>query len=526
MDDHEKFLPTNNSPHSRIAISRFLSTMRELQQSRVAGLLGYAVPNVLSKAIRSRIWEDPHNGVKPNIGPTTWMDGLRGCAALVVYNYHFLFAFTDSTAIGFGVKGQHHSIMELPFVRLLYDGATCVNVFFVIAGYVCSARALQLMTQATASPSGNGQEKVLSSLSCSVFRRFARLYLPVMCMMFITTMSAYLGLFEGLRSMIAQKDIYFRPQFTEPSVRRCPTLLGQLHFWLQEFYNLSDVWRVGPFYPEHDPHLWTIGFEARMSMHLYIALVGLAKCKPRIRLGALIALALVYTNWNRWEGPLFFLGAALAQYNALQRPSGGDARPDAATAPDELPGSPTAAAATGSGATKSAATTRRVLRTALYILALYLMSYPISGWKKPAPGFVWINKLIPAFYSRKEKFPKSVGVLLFVTMLQTSRNHIASSTPSLWHRLFTCRFARYLGQHMFALYLVHGTVLHIVGYGIPHLVWAVTGKDGAVGWLTGVVVGWAGGLVLCLVCAELFTRQVDARCASFIKKLEKVCMEA
>ncbi|KAK5064576.1 hypothetical protein LTR84_000409 [Exophiala bonariae] len=520
MDHHDKPSVATNNPHWRITTSQLLSTVRDLRGSRVTGILESAVPTALSKSIRSRILEDPisSSGLKTNIGPTTWMDGLRGCAALVVFNYHFLFAFTDSTAVGFGVNEQHHSIIELPFIRLLYDGATCVNIFFVIAGYVCSAKALQLMTTAPSNSSGNRHEKVLSSLSCSVFRRFARLYLPVMCMMFITTVSAYAGLFEGLRDMIAQKDVNFRPQFTEPSVRQCATLTQQLHFWLQELYKLSDVWRVGPFYPEHDPHLWTIGYEARMSMHLYIALVGLAKCKPRVRLGFLIALALLYTIWNRWEGPLFFLGAALAQYDALKHASGAVRLDPSPT--DLLPGSPST---TQSSCKPSSA--GRILRRAAYTFALYLMSYPISGFKKPAPGFTWMNNLIPAFYSRKEKFPKSIGVLLFVFLLQTSRNHIASPTPSFWHRLFTCRFARYLGQHMFALYLVHGTVLHIVGYGIPHFVWGFTGKDGAAGWLAGVVVGWVCSLVLCLFFAEVFTRQVDGRCASVIRRLENFCMQ-
>lgn len=82
-----------------------------------------------------------------------------------------------------------------------------------------------------------------------------------------------------------------------------------------------------------------------------------------------------------------------------------------------------------------------------------------SGWMKPAPGFSWISGVIPAFNSRKEKFLKSIGVLLFVFvfLLHTSRNPIGSPTPSFWHRLFTCQFARYSGKHMFALYTVSCT---------------------------------------------------------------------
>jgi hypothetical protein len=63
----------------------------------------------------------------------------QGVRRSLFFNYHFLITCTDSTAIEFGVNEQHRSVVELPFIRLLDDGTTCDNIFFVIAG-VCLPR--------------------------------------------------------------------------------------------------------------------------------------------------------------------------------------------------------------------------------------------------------------------------------------------------------------------------------------------------------------------------------------------------
>lgn len=81
-----------------------------------------------------------------------------------------------------------------------------------------------------------------------------------------------------------------------------------------------------------------------------------------------------------------------------------------------------------------------------------------------------------------------------------------------------------MAKNMFALYLVHGPVLHVVGYGLPHAVWGVIGKGTGWEWYAGIVVGWAVSLVLCVGVADVFTREVDGRCAGFVKWLDGGCV--
>lgn len=447
--------------------------------------------------------------------PQIWIDGLRGCAALMVFNFHFFDAFSENVVIGYGHDANHKSLLSLPLPRLLCHGGVAVCLFFIPAGYVCSTKPVRLMTE-------NKSEKLMHSLARSVFRRTLRLYLPVACMSLITALAAYVGLFEYSRPLFDDRKHSFPGHLSEAQLAQYPTLKAQLTFWLQELWELLNVFKPGPFYPAHDNHLWSVQYEFRGIMHLYIALVGLARVRPWIRIACLVLISAVYLSWDRWEGPLFFLGATMAQLDVLR----------------SLQGSTLLVSRHYPSTSSWKATCMRYTRLLCYALCFYLMSYPIANYKFPAPGYRWVNELIPSFYTRKEKFPASIGSLLFFFLMCISGSRAASTTPNLIHHALTSQPARYLGHNMFAIYLVHGPLLHLVGYAIPHIVWRVVPRYSDIGFITGVTTGWLGGmyqanllsqmsltdmgiaLMLTLLTADFFTREIDARCARFIEWLE------
>lgn len=449
-----------------------------------------------------------------SISTTAYLDGLRGLAALIVINYHFLFAFTDIPQIGYGYDDKHKSFWALPGVRLIYDGAACVNIFFSISGYVCSYGALRLMTEIATSSDEHEKllksRKLATSMAGSVFRRLFRLYLPTLAMSFIITICAYFGMFESVRPYLDQRKLYFphSSKFSEPQLKRFPTLYGQLAFWANDIWPMLDVFASGPVYPQHDNHFWTIPYEFRLSMHLYVALLALSWCKPLARMVCLIILSIAYFFLNHWEGPLFFLGAALAQCNILTKAKVQSRLPQREPKSEE------------DRSLTRPKHSRNLLRSFAYVFAIYLMCYPNANGKFPSTGYSHINSLIPTFYKRKEKLPKSVGVLLLLYLLSTSSNHIHAPRPSVLHRLLTCQPLRYLGKHMFSLYLVHGTIFHAVGYGLPHLWWKWFPSQTPTGYFLGVFFGWVWSVVLCLVIANVFTRTIDAKCVKFTKWLE------
>ena len=150
---------------------------------------------------------------------------------------------------------------------------------------------------------------------------------------------------------------------------------------------------------------------------------------------------------------------------------------------------------------------------------MYLMSYPVSEFKNPSPGYAWINAFIPSGYAHREnKFPKSVGVLILLYLLKDGAK---GGKPGLWRSSLESDIELYLGRISFALYLVHATILHAVGYAIPHWVWAwIGGSESMNQWMIGIAVGWTASMVLCLYFADQFHREIELRCVRFVKWLE------
>jgi peptidoglycan/LPS O-acetylase OafA/YrhL len=83
------------------------------------------------------------------------------------------------------------SLFLVPILRIIHSGRFMVVIFFVISGYVLSYRGLQLAREGKT-------EKLLESLSSSVFRRWLRLHLPVTVSTFIAFLLARGGYWINL----------------------------------------------------------------------------------------------------------------------------------------------------------------------------------------------------------------------------------------------------------------------------------------------------------------------------------------
>lgn len=329
------------------------------------------------------------------------------------------------------------------------------------------------------------------------------------------------------------KDVrkkWFAGVSEEINPRRMDTLSKQLRYWIWDLAILSNLWKNDPQNIEHDPHYWTIAYEYRASLQVYAALLLLARCKPLFRLVALCAIAVLFAFWGRIEGPLFFFGAAAAQWDVIKEAS---SEQEKELGGKTLLGYPVKHDSWGleSGSlpawiqARSTSGLRRSLssisRTVLYAIAIYFMAYPKDGFGLPSYGYTWVNSWIPIWYWHREfRFPKTIGTLLLLNLLRTGGDR-----PGYWHQALTSDFAQYCGKVMFAFYLVHGTVLHAIGYAVPWWTWnLIGGNAGNVQWFIGIFAGWSFSLALSFWAADIFHREVESRCVSVTKWIEAKCV--
>lgn len=136
-------------------------------------------------------------------------------------------------------------------------------------------------------------------------------------------------------------------------------------------------------------------------MHLFIALVALAGCKVSARICVLLFLGYVYVAWfGHWDSICFFYGAVLAQMDILrQRKALPKDEGDDESGIEHLSPGPACTLATYSRTVSRYV--RRLfasssIRKTLYLLALYLMSFPPRGVKHPSLLYKdLVNPLIP-----------------------------------------------------------------------------------------------------------------------------------
>ncbi|MEK7594251.1 MAG: acyltransferase [Patescibacteria group bacterium] len=97
----------------------------------------------------------------------SYLDGLRGTAALIVVFHHITLWFYPAMAIGLQANAHSPSevgLYKLP-INILWNGNFAVCIFFVLSGFVLSYKFL-----------ATGDANVLTS---GAFRRYPRLVIPV-----------------------------------------------------------------------------------------------------------------------------------------------------------------------------------------------------------------------------------------------------------------------------------------------------------------------------------------------------------
>ena len=380
-----------------------------------------AMKSATLRGLRHLLWPKRTSGAdgaapKP-LRPTAYLDGLRGFAALLVYvHHHQLWAHTlkQMTAFenSFGYEGKFH-LATLPLIRNFFTGGhMAVAIFYVISGYVLSVKPLSLIH-------AGEHLKLFDNLASAFFRRWFRLYIPLIVTTFVYVTSWHV--FNVWNPLCEAKG----------------TLGEELWNWYIEFKNFSFLYKEGWMWVTFNTHLWSIPMEMRGSVITFIACTALARATPKARL--LCLAGMVYYFLYVVDGyycALFMMGMLLCDLDLLA------ARPGAYF-PRWL---------------RLLEPYKTFVFYHVFLVGMYFGGVPSESQKmdqlRANPGWYWLSYLKPqAVFDYKWFFLFWAGTMV-----------VASVPRIAWlRRFFEWRFCQFLGRISFALYLVHGPILNIIG---------------------------------------------------------------
>lgn len=206
----------------------FLVIMAAIRTAPWRGFLRFFIPSFLQGP-------EARAKLRPTrVHPTAYLDGMRGVAALFVFFCHYGYK-SYTTGTGYGARGGFYHFWRLPLIRLWYQGSPGVAIFFVISGYALSFRPLKLMR------SGKTLE-FYQALNSTLFRRYARLFIPTAVSTFIIMMLLQLGVYEWTREF--SHDRKYLHNVTEYHLRLMP-------FWTQVWHWVKQMWYFTEHYQWH-----------------------------------------------------------------------------------------------------------------------------------------------------------------------------------------------------------------------------------------------------------------------------------
>lgn len=410
------------------------------------------------------------------IHSTSYLNGIRGIAAFLVFIRHFSVPWQSHVDYGYGEKG-HFEFLRLPFLRILYAGPL-VPVLLVLSGYVMSLKPLKTIRNGSLG-------KLLATLSRSVFSRAMRLFLPPIVSTFAVMIAVRLDLFFSPETVPGRK-----PQHPV----KLPTIWNQLIDWTQ-FVSMEltnpFTWNMdSPL--KYGQHLWTIPVTFRGSLVVLLVLLGLSSVRSLHRICLVFALTLYCFCMARWELSLFLGGIIMCEISLIQQ----EQQYSMESINDSIERT------NGCKRTNPNSWKYRILRAFCLMGALYLGSFPRynNGEGTCVVGY----QLLCSFTADYRYWDALAGLGILGVLLFGEE----------YHMIFNTTFPQYLSTISFSFYIIHEPFLQIVGFPILQLVWKVVGDETWLMYQVGFSIGMLITGLLLLWAAELFARFVEQPCGN------------
>ena len=452
----------------RKVTARLLLTFRHQSSSFIDGQWYYTPSDLLPA------WSTISTAQPPKLHSTSWLDGLRGVAALIVFFHHASQIWLPGLRPGWGSSPEAHHLFQLPVLRIFYSGGAMVSIFFVISGYVLSSKPLRLALE-------GHQQELLDNLVSSTFRRGPRLFLPCVVSTFCTAILAMTGAFvdEGVARHYP----------------RAETMFAQLGSWIHE-----TLWFVNPVEggTGFESNLWTIPTEFQGSLMIFLCALGLSRCRSSIRLGFLGCFILYWLWFGYWALVLFLSGMVLAELRNGQSLK--------TQIFDESIKRPVDS------------WQRRTVFGVLGFVALFLLSMPeYDEAVRESLGYSTLSTtLTPESWGNHwgpGRWWPCLSSIMLVTLIDFA------GPESILQRPFTGRFPQYLGQISFSLYLCHGVVLYTMGLRIVRCFLKVIGDTTNFRYGCSLLLGATIVIPLLFWISDIFTAVVDRGAVLLSRKM-------
>ncbi|PGH06382.1 transcription initiation factor TFIID subunit 11 [Blastomyces parvus] len=413
-----------------------------------------------------------------------WLDGLRGIASVLVILTHLARAWDYDLFLPQNGEDIPPRWLQLPILRIPWQGRIGVTIFAFLTGYVCALKPLKLAR------SGN-YTAAFSTISKSAFRRPPRLILPATIAMVIAWTVAQLGGFT-VGNRADSEWIRFASPVVEDSIFK--EIVRLFHVFLS-------TWTNG--HMDYDDHQWALLPLLKGSMIIYVVLCGTMYMQYRFRM---LVYTIMFLYFWQHPGPdtetfgqQFFVGMFLSDLANDQ---------------------------SFQSYVSSLTWSRRIFCWTVALVGLFFASFP---GERPefAPWSRFLLSIGRAIFPNNVNLGKrfsALGLDLIILAI-----YLSPTTKSILSK----RLFLFLGRNSFAVYLCHGTLLRValtwMIYGISGQPWEpTTNEAGEVvnpPWLPRggpLVFAVAIPVWFCIVyvVAHLWTTHVDSFCARLTHRLE------
>lgn len=406
----------------------------------------------------------------PKKSSTSYLNGIRGVACLIVFSNHVTDRFYGSNyqrPYGAIPAEENHAITQLPILRMIYAGTAMVCIFFVLSGFVLAYSPLRKIN----APSQFSGHDLNIGLCSAILRRAIRLFTPMVIVIILTCFVTW---------------IY--PSFTPGNWRQGdPTFLQHAWRYIQITMPLFNPFVWEPYTPLSFEHCWSIAAEYRGSMVVFLTCTATSRLTTRARKLVVGSLALWSLYLGRSDIFCFLSGMVLAELRYF-------------SLTDDFP------------LTKRMNIPRHVsylLAAFLLVFSLLLLSWPAAGDSGAEP-FKSLAKLTPERY---------LGSVLSTTFFWGSVGAVGlmiaveNLPPVQW--LFSTAPLLYLGEISFSFYLLHWVVflwpgMEMMLFFMIDLRWS---RDFSCYVMVFTI------LPLLVACSDYYWRCVDQKCVEVAKSV-------